>query len=1108
MKIKTALLKYLVFFFGFLLLFLGITPTIFAASYVINDDYSGVLESVTSCPLAASCTGPPENYCWNSENVGATTCGAACKGGTPWAKYEYKGCFVTNYDEALDLYTCTREFTNTFEQVCSTADKCVTSEPSYLNTGRCDCTSGSRYKTCCTNTSPSLVSSNTCATWDHDGKPPPEGVCPAGSDWVMCGVDQATCNRVNAQYGAGKCTTGPCGQAACGPVAPPRQCDVLNRSYNQCCGTGLSQHVDEYVWDDGSGEICRYDTGTCSQTDATCAPGVPPDTQDPTCNSLTLTDTNGTTITHGQPGTRVKINARVSDNVLVRVAETFKEPELLYTDFNTFEKNPYSFSRTWDTSGVAPGSYNIIANASDTSGNNMNGRDSGCIKPFTIDPPAPGWIGPSCSSGVFSGCTRQSGQICTDYGTPQDSRCADACSRKNPNTYCVPLTVSCSSSIAATTINWNSTVSGGTGSLRYSWTGTDGLSSTSSSVSKEYTTCGTKSATVTVTSGSESKQATCQNSVNACGSGGNISVPNINRQQGQDWPSTTIGISNFANPPGKVGWRRSGNDPTPGSCTNTNKCSDWADIRSNVTSSFPWTPDSSTSDGSYTFGLFKQLSDGSVNELLWVDTAIFSTGGGLLSPPVGVTCNSDANQSCQGFAPPKEGCSIVGGQPTLWCQQITANPRAICQYCPPPPPGPGAGCDYPTDSDMTAPTVSLLPDGHTVQINYNYGRADRDEGNALSQSKLARLFNFLNQLISPPEVLAGHIPPEVRFYRNISPGFISSGLGTRLGSQFGNQDTFFRDGTNTRRLYYYQVEADSGTAKNYSPIAGVVTSGDVGSGGKCSQGTNVNITSARQVSSGPGTITFELNFTSTGSNNNICGCPISGCIPQNTPGYLKITGNSSGVVGYVPWITGTGTCSRTVRQCGGTFCSNSSYTARYTVALPPGVSDSFSITGYEAFGCANKEAIGSTSFSGTAGAGTVSAVAPTITTITQATNPYKRQQVVSMIWSPTSATGQKSTVYEHSEAWPDGTGMGRAASIGRDPIVYTDTDDLSNLPAGTYYYGADLYSGGWCSGVSSTNHLKTRQTPFVWNPPTPAWIQTTGGDVHSNIRIQVPEEGP
>ncbi len=65
------------------------------------------------------------------------------------------------------------------------------------------------------------------------------------------------------------------------------------------------------------------------------------------------------------------------------------------------------------------------------------------------------------------------------------------------------------------TITWSVTnVSGGTGNYTYSWSGTDGLSGSGSSISKAYTTSGTKNATVVITSGGQSITQNCSTTIN------------------------------------------------------------------------------------------------------------------------------------------------------------------------------------------------------------------------------------------------------------------------------------------------------------------------------------------------------------------------------------------------------------------------------------------------------------------------------------------------------------------------------------------------------------------------------------------------------------------
>ena len=81
----------------------------------------------------------------------------------------------------------------------------------------------------------------------------------------------------------------------------------------------------------------------------------------------------------------------------------------------------------------------------------------------------------------------------------------------------VPVTGTCSvaptSADTGQNVTWTSTATGGTGIYTYSWSGTDLLSGVSSSVVKSYTAAGTKTGSVTVTSGTASTTIVCDNFV-------------------------------------------------------------------------------------------------------------------------------------------------------------------------------------------------------------------------------------------------------------------------------------------------------------------------------------------------------------------------------------------------------------------------------------------------------------------------------------------------------------------------------------------------------------------------------------------------------------------
>ncbi|MDP3973205.1 MAG: hypothetical protein Q8P92_00025, partial [Candidatus Daviesbacteria bacterium] len=197
--------------------------------------------SYTDCDPSA-CSDNPDQ-CANSYNV--NNCGLEdCEGGLDWTKYSLKYC-IDDADEPG--ITCEARYYQ-IERVCSIGDKCELGSQG-LNAGFCDCSWGSGlYKVCCSDGT-SAVCENSPSIL-QDGTYPSEGQCPFGTTEAFCGFDPYP----------------PC-DSAC---SAPRQCNQLNRTYNQCCGTGLSQQVQEYVWDDGSGEVCNYVSGACNQSDPAC----------------------------------------------------------------------------------------------------------------------------------------------------------------------------------------------------------------------------------------------------------------------------------------------------------------------------------------------------------------------------------------------------------------------------------------------------------------------------------------------------------------------------------------------------------------------------------------------------------------------------------------------------------------------------------------------------------------------------------------------------------------------------------------------------------------------------------------------------------------------
>ena len=86
-----------------------------------------------------------------------------------------------------------------------------------------------------------------------------------------------------------------------------------------------------------------------------------------------------------------------------------------------------------------------------------------------------------------------------------------------------PLSISCyanSTQVAGgQSVSWQASVSGGNGSYSYSWNGDEGLYGYGATIYKSYNNPGTKSASVTVTSGGQTQTTSCTNSVSVFNNG-------------------------------------------------------------------------------------------------------------------------------------------------------------------------------------------------------------------------------------------------------------------------------------------------------------------------------------------------------------------------------------------------------------------------------------------------------------------------------------------------------------------------------------------------------------------------------------------------------------
>lgn len=113
-----------------------------------------------------------------------------------------------------------------------------------------------------------------------------------------------------------------------------------------------------------------------------------------------------------------------------------------------------------------------------------------------------------------------------DSGTDDSGQ--DVAVSNTAPTLAVSCYVSPTSAIVGQTVYWNSSVSGGNGGYVYTWSGTDGLSGHSNSVSRAYSVAGIKTASVVVTSSDgQTVTRSCTNRVtvtNGQGNYGNLDV--------------------------------------------------------------------------------------------------------------------------------------------------------------------------------------------------------------------------------------------------------------------------------------------------------------------------------------------------------------------------------------------------------------------------------------------------------------------------------------------------------------------------------------------------------------------------------------------------------
>lgn len=405
---------------------------------------------------------------------------------------------------------------------------CTPGQQNFTCTGTCEkpdtgisCPAGEgalEFSTCRTDGS-GYDSTYSCSV-NCTGCPPPEPGCTSDGS---CSAPTPACGQTT--QGTDNCGN-PCSRTgpACPPPPPSGPTCNYNRSYNQCCGSSLSQNVDEYVFSNGTG-VCNSVVGSCNQFDPACAPASASlnNFSGPSCatsaysSSLSWSGTPLPSIASCPNGFWVDIddnssfssysNRCVQGTSLSTTGSDFGgpggsfsfQPSVTYYArvYNGSHSNTLSlttpsctascnltatcnastgactFNSTYSVGGVNQSSYQVNLTPDINSGTQTGWRGNGtishtyqpgnytarldtrqndgtgqtsCTTPVSIQQK---WIPPACSGTTFSGCSLQNQPRCSDWGNSsyqgwtQDlwNKCQNACSRSDPNAFCAPTTL-------------------------------------------------------------------------------------------------------------------------------------------------------------------------------------------------------------------------------------------------------------------------------------------------------------------------------------------------------------------------------------------------------------------------------------------------------------------------------------------------------------------------------------------------------------------------------------------------------------------------------------------------------------------------------------------
>lgn len=351
---------------------------------------------------------------------------------------------------------------------------------------------------------------------------------PSGSSYCSVGTNSSSPSFPTAGSSVSwNCLNG----GATASCTATRTATVVNGSCstttNNSCLAGTLQDTTDtstnYLWNcngqnggtNASCSLSKAVNGECGSTNNACTTGTLSDTADSTNNYLwSCNGQNGGT------------NASCS----------LSKPGTVAPDLTAGGISP-----TTATPGVAVTLSSNISNIGNAStgasftglfqrATNSSGSDATDIgTDYNAALPA-GWSNATTLSYTFSSAGTYYVRACADKSSGSNN---GVITESNENNNCGPWTaitvgsepeppppptgnLSCYASptnnVTGSQTTWTATVLGGGGPYTYSWSGTDGLSGSGSSINKTYNTAGTKSATVTLTSGG-TESASCSTEI-------------------------------------------------------------------------------------------------------------------------------------------------------------------------------------------------------------------------------------------------------------------------------------------------------------------------------------------------------------------------------------------------------------------------------------------------------------------------------------------------------------------------------------------------------------------------------------------------------------------